>query len=80
MVARGYWTAVTVDDPSLYPNVPLSSGNRLDLLTFVKYAGPLPDRPASAPWADWDTAASRGWTARVLWQALDGYFSTNHTP
>jgi uncharacterized repeat protein (TIGR02543 family) len=74
MVAQGYWTAVTSDDPTIYPNVPLSSGNRLDLITFVRHAGAIPDRPVNQPWADWDTPASRGWFARVFWQALDSYF------
>ncbi len=44
MVQAGYWQAVTVDDPTPYPNVPLASGHRLDLLTYTKYAGALPDR------------------------------------
>lgn len=80
MVQAGYWTAVTVDNPALYPNVPLSSGHRLDLLTFVQYAGAIPDRPSNQTWADWETSASRGWMARVIWQALDSYFQTNRVP
>jgi len=80
MVQAGYWQQVTTDDPRVYPNVPLSSGHRLDLVTFVKYAGAIPDRPTGAAWADWGTPASRGWTAQVLWQALDSYFKTNRVP
>ncbi|MGN6813950.1 MAG: glycosyl hydrolase family 8, partial [Thermomicrobiales bacterium] len=74
MVAQGYWQPATSDDPTIYPNVPLSSGHRLDLVTFVRNAGPIPDRPANQPWTDWNTSASRGWFARVFWQALDSYF------
>ncbi len=80
MVQVGYWIAVTQDDPRVYPNVPLSSGHRLDLLTFAKYAGALPDRPSGAAWADWATPASRGWTARVLWQALGSEFGVDRVP
>ncbi len=80
MVQAGYWQAVTQDNPALYPNVPLSSGHRLDLLTFVQNAGAIPDRPASAVWADWDTSASRGWTAQIVWQALNNYFRVNRLP
>ena len=71
MVARGYWT-LQPDNPALYPNVPASSGHRRDLATWVHYAGPLPDRPAGAVWADWAAPATRGWFALVLWQALEG--------
>ena len=60
--------------------MPLSSGHRLDLLTFIKYAGALPDHPQGQGWADWSSPASRGWTAQVLWQALNGYFQTNRAP
>jgi hypothetical protein len=80
MVQAGYWQAVTQDNPALYPNVPLSSGHRLDLLTFAKNAGAIPDRPASAAWADWDTIASRGWTAQIVWQALNSYFGIDRVP
>ena len=80
MVQAEYWQAVTRDDPTIYPNVPLASGHRLDLLTYTKYAGALPARPTGQDWADWDKPASRGWSARVLWQALDSYFSTNRHP
>jgi glucose/arabinose dehydrogenase len=76
MVAQGYWQPVTTDDPRLYPNVPLASGNRLDLLTYIKYVGgtAIPNRPTSQPWADWDTPASRGWFAQVLDAALSSAF------
>ena len=82
MVARGYWSATTVDDGTIYPNVPASSGHRLDLLTFVQNAGAVADRPTNgaATWGDWDTPASRGWFARVLWQALNATFGVNSGP
>ncbi|HEU5330751.1 MAG TPA: PKD domain-containing protein, partial [Thermomicrobiales bacterium] len=76
MVAQGYWQPVTTDDPSIYPNVPMSSGGRLDLLTFVHYAGAnaIPDRPVNQPWTDWNAPASRGWFAQVLDAALSSVF------
>lgn len=82
MVARGYWSATTVDDGSIYPNVPAASGHRLDLLTFVHNAGAVPDRPTNgaAAWGDWDTPASRGWFTLVLWQALNATFGVNPGP
>ncbi len=48
MVQAGYWQAVTQDNPTLYPNVPLGSGHRPDLLTYTKYAGAIPDRPSGS--------------------------------
>jgi len=70
MIARQLWQPQP-DEAALYTNVPASSGHREDLATFVHYAGAIPDRPATAAWDDWDTPASRGWFARVLWQALE---------
>jgi hypothetical protein len=70
MVAAGKWTAVTTDNPAIYPNVPLSSGHRLDLLTYVQHAGALPNRPTNQPWADWADPSTRAWFAQVLYQAL----------
>jgi len=82
MVARGLWAEATTDAGTIYPNVPKASGHRLDLVTFVGYAGAIPDRPIAngAAWADWDTTATRGWFARVLWQALDATFGVNTGP
>ena len=31
-------------------------------------------------WTDWDAPATRGWTARLLWQALDSYFGQDTLP
>lgn len=72
MVERGYWAAATEDDPSIYPNVQIAASDRLDLVTYVRNAGAIPDRPLGANWDDWNTPASRGWFARLLWQAVDG--------
>ena len=62
------------------PECPTRLADRLDLVTFAQNAGPIPGRPAAEPWADWDTPASRGWTARLLWQAYQAHFGTNHLP
>jgi hypothetical protein len=75
MVTKGYWT-YQPDDPTLYPNVPFSSGHRVDLVTFVHYAGAVPDHPAGAAWNDWNTPASRGWFAALLNQAFSSRFET----
>ncbi len=71
MVARGWWTP-RPDDPALAPNVPMSSGARADLATYVAHAGPLPATSAAAPWPAWDEPASRAWFAQALWAALGG--------
>jgi len=80
LVAQGAWTTATVDDPSPYANVPLTSGHRLDLLTYLGSAGAVYDRSPGASWADWDTPGSRGWFALILWQALDAYYSVDRVP
>src|SRR4051794_32386348 len=40
MVQQGYWTQATGDDGSVYPNIPASSGHRLDFVTYVANVGP----------------------------------------
>lgn len=82
MVAHGYWSATTPDDGTIYPNVSVSSGHRLDLLIFVHNAGAIPDRSTAhgAAWDDWNTPASRGWFARALWQALNATLGVNPGP
>lgn len=72
MVAQGHWQPAAADDPAIYPNVPASTGHRLDLVTFVQHVGALPDYPVNAYWASWNDPATRGWFARVLWQAFAG--------
>ncbi len=79
MVAKGYWT-MQPDNPALYPNVPAASGHRQDLATFVHYAGALPGTAASGAWVGWDRAATRGWFAQVLWQALNSHFAVDNVP
>jgi glucose/arabinose dehydrogenase len=71
MIERGYWQPAEADNPAIYPNVPASTGHRLDLVTYVRYVGSLPDHPANANWASWSAPATRGWFARTLWQALE---------
>ena len=73
MVAQGYWE-FQPDDQALYAAVPGSAGHRIDLATFVHYAGALPDVPADQSFSSWNQPATRGWFARALWQALDSYF------
>ena len=80
MVAKGRWVAATADDPTLYPNVPVSSGHRLDLITYHRNAGAVPGTVATQPWAGWNAPATRGWFAEALWQALDRYFAVDRVP
>jgi hypothetical protein len=80
MVALGYWTLAATDDPTIYPNVLVGSGHRLDLVTFVQYAGAVPGQSQNQAWTDWDQPASRGWSAAILWQAYSSYFVVNHVP
>lgn len=70
MVNSGRWVPLTTDNAAIYPNVSLDSGHRLDLRTYVRNAGALPNRPTGQPWADWTAPASRGWFAQVPCQAL----------
>ncbi len=73
MVARGYWQPQP-DNPALYPEVPVGSGHRGDIATYVHYAGALPGFPQGQPLVGWDGAGNRAWFAQALWQALDSYF------
>ncbi len=70
MVAAGVWQTQP-DDGSLYPNVPLASGHRADLATYVRYAGAVPGTTPRAAWGGWNGASPRGWAAQALWQALE---------
>jgi hypothetical protein len=80
MVAQGRWVAETTDDPTLYPNVPASSGHRLDLMTYHRNAGAVPGTIATQPWYAWDTASTRGWFAEALWLAIDRYYDVDRVP
>ena len=77
MVARGYW-AFQLDDSSVYPNVAASSGHRVDLVTYVHYAGLVRGTTsATGNFNGWDQPASRAYFAFALWQALDSYFGVD---
>lgn len=79
MVTKGYW-AQQPDDPALCPNVPVESGHRPDLATYIHYAGPIPGTAPVAPWDGWSLPATRGWFAEALWQALDRHFGVDRVP
>jgi hypothetical protein len=80
MVAQGRWVEETEDDPTLYPNVPASTGQRLDLVTFYRNAGAIPGTVATEDWPDWDAPSTRGWFAEALWRAIDSYFGVDRVP
>ena len=76
MVKKGYWTQATVDT-GIYPNIPASSGHRLDFVTYVNNVGGVPAvAPATGltdptqPFPQWDQPSSRAWFALALWQAI----------
>lgn len=78
-VAKGYWVQETTDT-GIYSNVPANTGERLDLVTFVKNAGDLPGLPSSGAFTGYDQAATRGFFARALFQAYSVYFGLNRIP
>lgn len=70
MVAAGRWQPQP-DDPAHYSAVPISSGHRQDLATYVRYAGPVRGTvTATDSFDSWDQPATRAWFAFVLWRAL----------
>jgi hypothetical protein len=71
MVKKGYWQQQPDNNPSLYGDVPASSGHRADIATYLHYvAGPLPGTANTGQWANWSQPASRGWFSETLWNAL----------
>lgn len=76
MIAKGYWVRAQADDPTIYPNVPANSPHRLDLVTYVQYAGALPGFSNGTSQADLQQPATRGWYAAALFQALESAFAT----
>jgi hypothetical protein len=74
MVAKGYWTAATADDPTVYPNIPPGSGHRLDLVIYTANVGPVPGTSSKTQSFDaWNQPATRAWFGQALWQALQGH-------
>ena len=77
---KGYWT-LQPDDPALYPNIPVDSGHRQDIATYVHYAGALPGTDTtSTAWIAWDQPSTRAWFAEAEWRALDTYFRFQPVP
>ena len=73
MVAKGYWQQ--------QPDVPVSSGHRSDLATYVYYAGAVPGTSSpNATWANWTSGATRDWFTQALWQALNSRFAIDPVP
>ena len=71
MVTKGFWEQELTSDMSQYPNVPWESGHRLDIATYVKYAGTIPDTASTtAPWSNYAAPATRAFSAEVVYQAL----------
>lgn len=72
LIAKGYWQEQVDTDP--YPDLPNTTPreqrDRRVIATYVHYAGAIPDRPIGQPWGDWDQAATRGWSAEIIWHTL----------
>lgn len=79
MVAKGYWRQQP-DNPSLYPNVPATSGARGDLATYAYYAGAVPGTNPTSSWSNWNQPAPRSWFALAQWQAINSFFSVDRVP
>ena len=74
MVEKGYWQYQP--DNGAYPNIPGDSGHRVDIATYLHYAGALPGAEnTGANWNGWDQPANRGWFAETEWRALNSYFT-----
>ena len=70
MVAQGIWQ-LQPEDRSIYPNVPEGSGHRRDLVTYVRYVGPVPGTSsATQVWDEWAEEGSRAFFAQALLQAM----------
>lgn len=71
MVKTGCWTPAP-DANRIYPNVPDTSGHRLDIATYSGHAGVLSlDGNPFHEFVGWDQPATRGWVAVKLALALN---------
>lgn len=67
MVAKGFWQYQ--NDDGSFPEVPPSSGHRVDIVTFNFYTRALtPDFFSGSNYA---TAAERRFVARIVWEAVN---------
>lgn len=80
MIKKGYWQQ-HLDDGTAYTNVPVSSGHRDDIATYLFYVKSLPDFPnTSGAFTTWDQPSTRTWFARALWAALQSHFNVESLP
>jgi len=71
MITKKFWVQETSAPADQFPNVPQSSGHRLDLATYVKYAGNVPGSSTDrANWDNYNQPATRAFSTQVLYQAL----------
>jgi alpha-tubulin suppressor-like RCC1 family protein len=89
MEAAHLWTPATQDTPNLYSNVPASTGERLDLVTYYTYVHPytdanglplIPGQSNTSTFSGYDQPATRGFVAQIVWQAYASYFGTDRVP
>jgi alpha-tubulin suppressor-like RCC1 family protein len=81
MIDKGYWTRQPID-PNLYGGVLNGTGHEQDFATYVHYVAAPPDFPVGGSFSKADLTAdgTRGWFAKALWKALDGYFGPAPAP
>jgi probable HAF family extracellular repeat protein len=75
MVAKGYWQP---RPGATQPHAGVPAIFAPEIATYHHYtagAGGVP-----APPSNWNEGASRGWFARVLWQALNAYWGVDRVP
>ena len=68
MVAKGYWTLQ--NDNSSFPNVPVSSGHRQDIITFDFYTKAFSNDPSFFVDSNYAVSAERRFVARVVYEAV----------
>ncbi|MFN8514154.1 MAG: spherulation-specific family 4 protein [Chloroflexia bacterium] len=68
-IYRGDWVK-QLDDARVYPGSASNVAAHQEIVTYVAYAGAIPDAPAAldTTWPDLYQPATRGWFARALWQ------------
>ena len=68
MIAKGYWTLQS--DNSSFPNVPVASGHRRDIITFDFYTKAFSSNPNFFVDSNYAEPAERRFVARVAYEAV----------
>jgi hypothetical protein len=81
MVNKGYWVNQP-DADTLYPDVPMSSGARTDIVTYDHYVGYISyaANKGAGGWTNWSKASDRQGVALIVWDALQHTDPATVTP